>query len=152
MAFLDWVESMSVGSRLLDADHKRLIDLINRLHDAGGQSSDNTAALAALGALVDYTKTHFTHEETLMRKTAYPQFIPHKIEHDRLMKQIEDFRGRFTAGQVGLSQDTVVFLRTWLCDHIIKVDMYLGKWLIKHMPQDATEAASANTAQSQQPN
>lgn len=131
MAFLEWTESLSVGSRLIDTDHKRLIDLINRLHDVGAQGGSHEATAAALSNLIDYTRTHFVHEETLMRKTAYPQFIPHKIQHDRLMKQIEDFKARFIAGQVGLSQDTLVFLRTWLCDHFIKVDRYLGEWLRK---------------------
>ncbi|MDD2324536.1 MAG: bacteriohemerythrin [Alphaproteobacteria bacterium] len=132
MAFLEWSDSLSVKSRLLDTDHKRLIELINKLHDASLDAQNRAGAEAAIALLVDFTKTHFIHEETLMRKTAYPQFIPHKIEHDRLIKQIEDFRARYAAGQVGLSQDSIVFLRTWLCDHITKVDTYLGAWLAKH--------------------
>lgn len=138
MAFLDWTESLSVNSRLLDADHKRLIELINKLHDASANAANHEAAIAAVDLLIDFTKTHFIHEETLMRKTAFPKFIPHKIEHDRLLKQIEDFRKRYIAGQAGLSQDTVVFLRTWLCDHIISVDIHLGNWLAKHAATDAT--------------
>lgn len=135
MAFLDWSESLSVGYRLLDTDHKRLIDLINKLHDATAQQGHTPAAvLEALNALIDYTKAHFTHEETLMHKTGYPQYIPHKIEHDRLMQQVDDFRKRYEAGQTGLSQENIVFLRTWLCDHIVKVDRFLGQWLAKTAP------------------
>lgn len=135
MAFLDWTESLSVGFRLLDADHKRLIDLINKLHDASEVNASSPAVLSALDALIDYARTHFVHEETLMRKTAYPQFIPHKIEHDRLMVQIEELRKRMAAAQTGVSKDTTVFLRTWLCDHIIKIDRFLGEWLVKVEPQ-----------------
>jgi hemerythrin-like metal-binding protein len=91
--------------------------------------------------LMAYTKTHFTHEETLMRKTAYPQFIPHKIAHDRLMKQLEDFQKRHSAGQVGVSPETMLFLRTWLCDHVSKVDIHLGKWLAKVEPKTAEPKA-----------
>ncbi len=137
MAFLDWTDSLSIGYRLLDTDHKRLIELVNRLHDASEQGQNQASLLAIIDALIDYTKTHFVHEETLMRKTAYPQFIPHKIEHDRLIRQIEDMRKRFAAGQIGLSRDTIVFIRTWLCDHIVKVDRSLGEWLVKHEPQGA---------------
>ncbi len=136
MVFLDWNESLSVGYRLLDTDHKRLIDIVNKLYEASAKGLDQTPALALLDELISYTKTHFIHEETLMRKTAYPQFIPHKIEHDRLLSQIEDLKKRLLAGQVALSQDTVVYLRTWLCDHIIKIDRSLGAWLAKHAPQD----------------
>lgn len=132
MAFLDWDDSLSVKSRLLDTDHKRLIEHINKLFEASQEGANHALAESAMYSLVEATKTHFTHEETLMRKTAYPQFIPHKIEHDRLIKQLEDFQKRYAAGQVGLSRDSVVFLRTWLCDHIIKVDVNLGAWLAKH--------------------
>ena len=137
MAFLDWTDSLSVNYRLIDADHKKLIEMINKLHDASTQENNHAAAENALDQLVDFTKVHFVHEETLMRKMAYPQIIPHKIEHDRLMQQIEDFRKRYAAGQVGLSMDTVVFLRNWLCDHIIKVDFMLGAFLAKLNPAGA---------------
>ncbi|HAX91739.1 MAG TPA: hemerythrin [Rhodospirillaceae bacterium] len=137
MAFLDWSDILSVHYRLIDADHKKLIDLINRLHDASVNGDSHAGATNALKQLMDFTKAHFVHEETLMRKTAYPQIIPHKIEHDRLTKQLEDFLNRFESGQAGLSQDTVVFLRTWLCDHIIEVDIHLGRWLAKFEAQPA---------------
>lgn len=136
MAFLDWSDALSVHYRLIDTDHKKLIDIINRLYDLSTEDRGTAAAGATIKQLMDFTKTHFVHEETLMRKTAYPQFIPHKIEHDRLTKQLTDFSNRFEAGQAGLSQDTVVFLRTWLCDHILEVDVHLGRWLAKFEPQD----------------
>ncbi len=131
MAFLDWSDSLSVHYRLIDTDHKKLIDLINSLHDLGEAGAAHSSIESTVKQLTDFLKTHFMHEETLMRKTAYPQIIPHKIEHDRLMKQLEDFGTRFSSEQVGLSQDTVMFLRTWLCDHILEVDMPLGQWLTK---------------------
>jgi len=137
MAFLEWTESLSVHIRLLDTDHKRMIELINKLHDVSLHPDRQAEIQNAMSLFVDYTKTHFIHEDTLMRKTAYPQFIPHKIEHDRMMNQIEDFRKRYAAGQVGMSQDTIMFLRTWLCDHISKVDTPLGEWLTKHAALEA---------------
>lgn len=132
MAFLEWTDDLSVRSRLLDTDHKRMFDLVNKLHEASQEGTNHDGISIAMDQLLGFTKTHFIHEETLMRKTAYPRFIPHKIEHDRLLKQLEDFQHRYAAGQVGLSNESVVFLRTWLCEHIAAVDMELGSWLAKH--------------------
>lgn len=132
MAIIEWTEELSVKSRLLDADHKKMMEFINKLFEASQDGTAHIGIETAMNNLVDFTKTHFIHEETLMRKTAYPQFIPHKIEHDRLLRQLEDFQKRYAAGQVGLSNDSVVFLRTWLCDHITSVDNHLGMWLSKH--------------------
>jgi hemerythrin-like metal-binding protein len=136
MAFAEWTERMSVGSQLLDKDHKRLLELAQKLHEISKDPENLKEAETAIGALIDYTKAHFLHEETLMRRTAYPQFIPHKIEHDRLFKQIEDFRKSLAAKQVGLSQDSVMFLQTWLCDHMVKIDGPLGEWLTKNNLQE----------------
>ena len=138
MAFLEPSDIVSIGYRVIDADHMRLMDLINRLYTVSQESSDQRAAEPVLIELIAYTKTHFMHEETLMRKTAYPQFIPHKIAHDRLMTQIDDFHKRYTAGQVGVSPETMLFLRTWLCDHVAQVDTHLGKWLAKVEPLAAS--------------
>ena len=136
MPLIEWSDNLSVKSRLLDTDHKRLIDLINKLYEASASSGQNGSIDEAITMLISFTKTHFVHEETLMRKTAFPQFIPHKIEHNRLLRQLEDFQKRYAAGQVSLSNESVVFLRTWLCDHIMKVDIFLGEWLAKHASFD----------------
>ncbi len=136
MSFIKWNKKFSVGSKLLDTDRKHLFELIQKLY-AVSQDSDNLKEIAAaLGDLIDHTKAHFLHEETLMRRMAYPSFIHHKIEHDRLINQIEDFRKSLTAGQVGVSQDSFVFLQTWLCEHILKIDAQLGRWLTKNNLQD----------------
>ena len=44
MPFCQWSETMSVGESLLDADHKSLVLLINRLHDSL-EAGENPAAL-----------------------------------------------------------------------------------------------------------
>ena len=144
MPLIEWSDNLSVKSRLLDTDHKRLIDLINKLYEASASSGQNGSIDEAITMLISFTKTHFVHEETLMRKTAYPQLIPHKISHDRLMTQVEDFRKRLNAGQVGVSADTMIFLRTWLCDHVARVDIHLGKWLAKVEPAQAAAGATKN--------
>jgi len=142
VAFFEWSDSLSVSYHLIDTDHKRLIELINKLCETSESAHNDTARiLPVMDELIAYTRTHFVHEETLMRKTAYPQFIPHKIEHDRLITQIEDLRKRFEAGQIGLSPDTLVYMRTWLCDHITQIDRTLGAWLVKYAPLNPSEAS-----------
>lgn len=82
-----------------------------------------------LDELVDYTKTHFGHEEEIMTGKAYPHYLNHKAEHDRFVKQVSDFQEKFKAGTLGLSLQTMDFLRDWLFNHIMKVDQQLGKWI-----------------------
>lgn len=34
MPFMEWSDTLSVNNATIDSDHKRLIELVNRLHDA----------------------------------------------------------------------------------------------------------------------
>jgi hemerythrin len=140
MAFLEWSDTLSVHYEPIDADHKKLCDLINLLNELAENGGTPPVVDTALKQMIVFTKTHFSREETLMRKTAYPQIIPHKIEHDRLLKQMDDFEANYASGKFGLSQDTIIFLRTWLCEHVLETDMPLGRWMAKfdHPPQETT--------------
>ncbi|MDX9690568.1 MAG: hypothetical protein EOM37_08955 [Proteobacteria bacterium] len=131
MAFLEWNDSLSVQSPLFDAEHRRLMEHLNILYGFLGQQ-DSAGFDKALRQLLEATKSHFLHEETLMRKTAYPSYIPHKIAHDRFYAQIDDFSKRVMAHQTTLTDEMAVFLRTSLCEHIMTVDKGLCEWLIKN--------------------
>ncbi len=92
MALCQWSESMSVGESRLDADHKALIRLINRLHD----SLEAGAEFAALGevfdSLINYINFHFTREEKVMQACGYPHAEAHEEEHAGFTRHIKEVR------------------------------------------------------------
>ncbi len=82
-----------------------------------------------LSDLVDYTAYHFTQEEELFKTYAYPDYLPHKKEHDALKSQAVDLREQFTRGELFLSNKTVLFLKNWLNGHILGSDKKYGPFL-----------------------
>ena len=74
MALLSWNDTYSVKIRKFDDQHKKLIDLINQLHDSMLVGKGKDVMGEVMNSLVDYTKTHFTAEETLMRLHNYPDY------------------------------------------------------------------------------
>ena len=63
MAFLDWSADYSVGVAIFDDEHKKLIAIINSLHEAL-QTGVNSETLDQIsGSMVEYTLMHFRHEE-----------------------------------------------------------------------------------------
>ena len=62
MALCQWSESMSVGESRLDADHKALIRLINRLHESLEAGVEPAALGEVFDSLINYTRFHFTRE------------------------------------------------------------------------------------------
>ncbi len=120
---MKWTATMSIGIEAIDADHKKLFDLLDELdalliRKASGEELENV-----LERLVDYTVYHFRREEALLEGNGYPAWQQHKSSHDRFVAQAADILQRFRAGQTQVvSRDIVEGVRTWLADHVTKDD------------------------------
>jgi hemerythrin len=121
MPFFVWNSGMSVGVKAADDDHKRLIDLLNKLHDGmkSGQGRDIVGKI--LDELVSYTRYHFAREEEYFDRTGYPA-EDHKREHRELVAQAVTLQSRFKSGESTLSIETLDFLKEWLTVHIQGTD------------------------------
>ena len=77
MAFIEFSEALETGVPLIDADHRSLFDLVNRLHESL-EASESAADLDALFAkLAGYIAFHFNREEKMLKARAYPDFDTH---------------------------------------------------------------------------
>lgn len=127
---MTWNENMSVGVRVLDEDHKRLVAIINELHDALKTGHGKDALGKVLDELVSYTKSHFAREEQFFTKTGYAGSAAHKKEHEDLTKQVLEVQRKFKNGETGgLSLEVMVFLKDWLTNHIQGSDKKYGPYL-----------------------
>jgi len=78
MSFFPWSEEYSVHLRVIDNDHKDLVDTVNALHDGikGGSARDKIGQI--IGNLARYVDDHFVREEGLMEAYSYPNLAQHK--------------------------------------------------------------------------
>jgi len=129
MSLITWSEDLSVNIPSIDAQHKKLVELVNRLHDATIAHEGDQSKKKILDELIDYTKTHFANEEKLMSTHQYPAFSTHKKEHDRLTRQVMFIYRNFTAGQPVLTVTFMNFLKDWIADHIKGSDKKYGPYL-----------------------
>lgn len=125
MALIEWMDIFSVGNTAMDGDHKKLLDILNRLYEswASGQGAQEVAAV--FDELTAYTQTHFAREEALLEVAHYDRLQVQKAEHTHLLEQLETFRKRHLAHEdLGLLSDEIVeFLRSWMINHILDEDM-----------------------------
>lgn len=124
MALIDWNDSLSINIVEIDNQHKKLISIINRLHDA--MRSRNTKDM--LGELLDdlnrYTIYHFSTEEKYFKKVIkYKEAKAHQKKHEYFINRITEFNDEFKNGNLFLSLDIMNFLKKWLVDHIRNVDI-----------------------------
>jgi hemerythrin len=128
MTIMAWSNMLSVGVRSIDDQHRVLVGILNRL---GGSASGDAAGdeMGVLPDLIDYTKTHFAHEEELMRGIGYRGLAAHEKEHRELFDAVAERMARCEAGQHAGHDDLVLFLRDWLTHHIMGTDRALGRAL-----------------------
>ena len=132
MALVTWNSKYSVGVKTLDNQHTVLFGILNDLHAAmlKGQAQQLTGPL--LRKLVEYTRNHFSAEESMMSAAKYPGLPGHRTLHRDLTTEVEDYVARFDRGEVSVNLHLLNFLRDWLTNHIQKVDQEYGPWLNQH--------------------
>lgn len=126
MSLIAWEEKYSVNVKEIDDQHKKLVQLVNELHDAMLVGKGKQITSKVLQSLIDYTAHHFATEEKYMTKFNYPAYPQHKAEHDNLVKQVLDFQDKFNNGQAVISLDLMKFLKDWLINHILGTDKKFG--------------------------
>lgn len=119
---ITWSDRYSVGISRIDAQHQRLVDLINDLHAATLAGEGNSALDKILDGLAGYVVSHFATEEALMKKFAYPGYDQHKAEHERLAAQVKLLLEKSRTDRTALSPEVMMFLQRWLIGHIANVD------------------------------
>jgi hemerythrin len=122
MPLMTWTKELSVNIKQIDDQHKKLVELLNSFHDAMKLGKGKELMESTLSELLNYTIYHFSTEETLFKTHGYPEAIKHKKEHDALTAQALDLKERYSRGDLFLSNETMMFLKNWLNNHIIVTD------------------------------
>ncbi|MBI9044727.1 MAG: hemerythrin family protein [Anaerolineaceae bacterium] len=129
MALITWNENLSVNIQEFDQHHKKLIDMINNLHQAMKQGKGKDVLEDILKGLVEYTDFHFKTEEEYFKKFNYPESRQHIQEHNAFVKKVVDFVDTFKKGDLGLSIEISSFLSDWLKTHINGTDKKYSTFL-----------------------
>lgn len=123
------------GVDFIDQEHTRLFELAEETHELLYDSllvdkSDKIVEL--ISELINYTRTHFTHEEEYQKSIHYPYIAQHAAQH----RQFEDRLAAIDLSSISddyeeqdeTVQEILDFLVDWLINHIMRVDMkYVNK-------------------------
>lgn len=130
MPLMEWTDKLSVGVAQFDAEHKKLVGMVNELFDAVQSGHGKEALGKILDGLIAYTKTHFANEERLLQQHGYGDLAAHKREHEALAQQVVDVQRKYHAGATAtLSMEVMNFLKNWLVKHIQGSDRKYGVYL-----------------------
>ncbi len=132
MALVTWDTSYSVKVKSCDAEHQKLFDLINQLHEAMKLGLGRAVVADTVHELEKYTQTHFRAEEALMQRAQYPKLDEHRLQHQKFVAQVKQFKDDLEAGSMGSSIAVLTFLKDWLAEHIKQTDKMYSEHLNSH--------------------
>jgi len=129
MSLFVWNDSYSVGSVEIDGQHQKLFNMADELHRAMSEGRGKEALSGLLQRLVAYTRHHFAYEERAMRDHAYPGYLQHRMEHEKLTGQVLEFQNKVARGQATVTIEIMKFLSDWLRHHIQVSDQKLATYI-----------------------
>jgi hemerythrin len=127
MALITWSVKYSVGVEEMDKQHRRLIDLLNLLHETMLAGKGKEIIGSVLEDLISYTLDHFSSEEQFMGEIHFPGLVTQRYEHASLRQKALDINSDFNAGKVSVTVDLLNFLKDWVNNHILESDMKYGE-------------------------
>jgi hemerythrin len=140
--FLAWRPEWELGIASMDADHRTLVEQLNRIaRPLMLSSADDDAATRArlylgltrgLRNLGATTRIHFDREEALMRIADYPWIGEHKREHAMLHAEFTEFLRENSGMRIRkLKLSALESLKGWFLGHLLDMDRHLALYLRK---------------------
>lgn len=127
-----WTQRYSVNITALDRQHQGLFDTINELNVALSEGHGANVMDPVLRKLVDYANTHFAAEEYLMETHHFPGLATHRVEHEAFARNIAKYLDDYKSGKTGAPVSLLLFLQSWLREHILKSDKSYSAFLNEH--------------------
>ena len=131
---LTLTKELIVGHPLIDADHQKLIDIINEFEEHSKSLKNEQLMKDTIKALHAYGVEHFAREEKIQRECMYPHHETHCLEHKKLLKAVKDTAKAYFVEKTRLLNGESIkelntFLMAWLIDHVKGFDVNMRTWV-----------------------
>jgi len=120
---ISWDQNQyGLGITLIDDQHKRLVDIINKLFNALLLGKADNTVPETLKELIDYTNYHFKAEEDLFHIYYYPKTNEHEFEHNQFLTKMYELMEKSKTNVNVVSFELMQYLKDWLLNHILVSD------------------------------
>lgn len=126
-----WADYFETGFEDVDAQHHKLVDLINALAQRAASGAEITQAELkhVLDGLASYAAHHFATEEALMERAGLDarHVGAHRQSHADFVTQVQEMRD--TADPARVVPTLHRFVTSWLTFHILDTDQSMARQL-----------------------
>lgn len=121
---IEWKDEYELGIASADYEHRKLVELVNELHDQAMKAESPAAAAAVLSHVVFHFTAHFSVEERVMADNGYPRLDGHRADHRRLLESIDARLEALNRGAPAV-KEIAEDIELWLVEHLHNWDMDL---------------------------
>ncbi len=107
-----------LGIALIDNQHARFFELMNRMIEADTRGDNRDLVAQIIAELVAYVADHFHTEEDLMARCGYPDLGEHVLLHIQFAGLVENFHTKYVNEDIGLDDEVLGYLVEWFSNHI----------------------------------
>jgi hemerythrin len=126
-SLIQWGPDLELGIEELDAQHRSLVDLANRLFSELAKSKSGDETRRAVAELFAYSATHFAEEKEYFARFNFASVDRHKRSHEAFMARASEFEERLTTGNPADADEILAFLKEWIVKHIGREDRELAR-------------------------
>ncbi len=119
---IDWRHEWESGIRLIDEEHRNLIELGNELLNRALAHESRDMILPVLDRLIEDIRTHFSEEEGILAEADYPDLAEHQEIHARLIADAKTTRNAFAENGEDAASLFRLIVERILVDHMLTVD------------------------------
>jgi len=130
--YIQWDDSLLVGIKEIDDQHKKFIGLVNQAYEAITTARGQTEIGNILRELANYAEIHFSTEDKYFDKFQYAGAAEHKMLHDEIRHKIAGLRQPAEGRKIDFDVKFVYFLDSWLRDHLANVDQKYVEFFHQH--------------------
>lgn len=113
----------------MDTQHKKLIDLINKLYNVIRKNESIGIVDDVLKEMIKYGEIHLKNEEDLLKDNNYPDITNHIAQHQYYLEKLDAIMTESIREKELAAKDTYAFLREWWMTHIVAEDKKYGEFL-----------------------
>ncbi len=124
-----WTPALSVGISAIDDQHRLLFGLINDLAELRASGRGREGLVQLIRKLIPFSDAHFVAEEEVMIESDFPLFAAHRHEHQQFLKQLAGFVNDYAQDRRELTDEMMVFLKTWWFRHTSESDLKYARWI-----------------------
>jgi hemerythrin-like metal-binding protein len=139
MSIFEWDDSIALGIRTIDEQHRALFGWINVLNDAINSGDAAEAVGEVIWKLITYVTEHFSQEERLMLAWNYPRLASHRMEHDEFVKRLQDIQVSFI-DRHEMGKGVLDLMANWLVCHIKGTDQDYNRFIQQQETKGLTSA------------